>query len=169
MYHYVNSFTNNEVGGQELLNIRPYILEQLGMYSISHQEIVLEAVKLLRNFVSDTFSEYILVTWEDDSRSEHLSGLLLSSQEVERMSLNFADKICPRECIYNIYKIVTQELNSVGVLRDFSGTDLFLPTLLGQRQTIRVSFDKLPRKLKTWFHLFWKLFQFVFIGISQNY
>uniref|UniRef100_A0A1L8DXV9 Putative membrane-associated guanylate kinase-interacting protein/connector enhancer of ksr n=1 Tax=Nyssomyia neivai TaxID=330878 RepID=A0A1L8DXV9_9DIPT len=50
MYHYVNSFTNNEVGGQELLSIRPYILEQLGMYSISHQEIVLEAVKLLRNF-----------------------------------------------------------------------------------------------------------------------
>ncbi|XP_059613037.1 uncharacterized protein LOC132259421 [Phlebotomus argentipes] len=50
MYHYVNSFTNNEVGGQELLSIRPYILEQLGMYSISHQEIVLEAVRLLRNF-----------------------------------------------------------------------------------------------------------------------
>ncbi|GAB0093263.1 uncharacterized protein DMENIID0001_083420 [Sergentomyia squamirostris] len=50
MYHYVHSFTNNEVGGQELLNIRPYILKKLGMSIISHQEIVLEAVKLLRNF-----------------------------------------------------------------------------------------------------------------------
>ncbi|KXJ68332.1 hypothetical protein RP20_CCG004169 [Aedes albopictus] len=50
MYHYVQSFTNNEVGGEQLLNIRPYELEQLGMYSIGHQEIVLEAVGYLRNF-----------------------------------------------------------------------------------------------------------------------
>ncbi|XP_055598438.1 uncharacterized protein LOC129748015 isoform X1 [Uranotaenia lowii] len=50
MYHYVQSFTNNEVGGKQLLNIRPYELEQLGMYSIGHQEIVLEAVEYLKNF-----------------------------------------------------------------------------------------------------------------------
>lgn len=50
MYHYVNSFTNNEVDGQQLLHIRPYELEQLGIYSIGHQEIVLEAVEQLRNF-----------------------------------------------------------------------------------------------------------------------
>lgn len=50
MYHYVQSFTNNEVGGRQLLNIRPYELEQLGMYSIGHQEIVLEAVGYLKNF-----------------------------------------------------------------------------------------------------------------------
>lgn len=50
MYHYINSFTNNEVRGEQLLNIRPYELEQLGMYSIGHQEIVLEAVEQLRNF-----------------------------------------------------------------------------------------------------------------------
>ncbi|XP_055916642.1 uncharacterized protein LOC129949295 [Eupeodes corollae] len=50
MYNYVYSFTNNEVGGQQLLNIRPYELEQLGMVSIGHQEIVLEAVENLRNF-----------------------------------------------------------------------------------------------------------------------
>lgn len=50
MYHYINSFTNNEVRGEQLLNIRPYELEQLGMYSIGHQEIVLEAVEHLRNF-----------------------------------------------------------------------------------------------------------------------
>lgn len=52
MYHYVQSFTNNEVGGKQLLNIRPYELEQLGMLSIGHQEIVLEAVEYLKNFVS---------------------------------------------------------------------------------------------------------------------
>uniref|UniRef100_A0A0A1WLL9 Connector enhancer of kinase suppressor of ras 3 n=1 Tax=Zeugodacus cucurbitae TaxID=28588 RepID=A0A0A1WLL9_ZEUCU len=50
MEHYIRSFTNNEVGGRQLLNIRPYELEQLGMYSIGHQEIVLEAVENLRNF-----------------------------------------------------------------------------------------------------------------------
>ncbi|XP_004537412.1 uncharacterized protein LOC101449739 isoform X1 [Ceratitis capitata] len=50
MEHYISSFTNNEVGGRQLLNIRPYELEQLGMYSIGHQEIVLEAVENLRNF-----------------------------------------------------------------------------------------------------------------------
>ncbi|XP_055636097.1 uncharacterized protein LOC129775403 [Toxorhynchites rutilus septentrionalis] len=50
MYHYVQSFTNNEVGGKQLLNIRPYELEQLGMCSIGHQEIVLEAVEYLKNF-----------------------------------------------------------------------------------------------------------------------
>lgn len=50
MYHYTNSFTNNEVNGQQLLHIRPYELEQLGIYSIGHQEIILEAVEHLRNF-----------------------------------------------------------------------------------------------------------------------
>lgn len=52
MYNYVYSFINNGVGGHQLLNIRPYELEQLGMNSIGHQEIVLEAVENLRNFVS---------------------------------------------------------------------------------------------------------------------
>jgi len=51
MYSYIQSFTNNEVGGQQLLNIRPHELEQLGMQKIGHQEIVLEAVEHLRNFV----------------------------------------------------------------------------------------------------------------------
>ncbi|XP_058061717.1 uncharacterized protein LOC131212018 [Anopheles bellator] len=50
MYHYVQSFTNNGVGGKQLLNIRPYELEQLGMNLIGHQEIVLEAVENLKNF-----------------------------------------------------------------------------------------------------------------------
>lgn len=50
MYKYINSFTNNEIRGHALLNIRPYELNELGMYSIGHQEIVLEAIEQLRNF-----------------------------------------------------------------------------------------------------------------------
>lgn len=50
MYKYVASFTNNEIKGQSLLNIRPYELVELGMHAIGHQEIVLEAVEHLRNF-----------------------------------------------------------------------------------------------------------------------
>lgn len=60
MYHYINSFTNNQIGGQQLLNIRPYELEQLGMRSIGHQEIVLEAVENLRNFVSSLKFKLVL-------------------------------------------------------------------------------------------------------------
>lgn len=50
MYKYINSFTNNEIRGLQLLNIRPYELCELGMFSIGHQEIVLDAVEQLRNF-----------------------------------------------------------------------------------------------------------------------
>lgn len=50
MYKYVVSFTNNEIKGHQLLNIRPYELEELGMRAIGHQEIVLGAVEHLRNF-----------------------------------------------------------------------------------------------------------------------
>lgn len=49
MYKYTVSFTNNGVKGEQLLNIRPYELEQLGMHAIGHQEIILEAVEHLRN------------------------------------------------------------------------------------------------------------------------
>lgn len=49
MYKYIVSFTNNGVKGEQLLNIRPYELEQLGMHAIGHQEIILEAVEHLRN------------------------------------------------------------------------------------------------------------------------
>lgn len=53
MYNYVYAFSRHEINGHQLLNVRPYELEQLGMYSIGHQEIVLEAVENLRNFVSN--------------------------------------------------------------------------------------------------------------------
>jgi SAM domain (Sterile alpha motif) len=51
MYQYTHSFTNNGVSGKQLLNIRPYELEQLGIKLIGHQEIILEAVDYLKNFV----------------------------------------------------------------------------------------------------------------------
>lgn len=57
MYKYVISFANNEIKGQTLLNIRPYELNELGMSSIGHQEIVLEAVEQLRNFHYDLEKE----------------------------------------------------------------------------------------------------------------
>lgn len=50
MLPYVHSFTNNTVNGQQLLNLRPEDLEQLGVLKLGHQEIILEAVEYLRNF-----------------------------------------------------------------------------------------------------------------------
>lgn len=50
MLPYVHSFTNNKVNGQQLLNLRPEDLEQLGVLKLGHQEIILEAVEYLRNF-----------------------------------------------------------------------------------------------------------------------
>lgn len=49
MYDYITAFTDKDIRGNELLNIRPYKLEALGIYSIGHQEIILEAVEHLRN------------------------------------------------------------------------------------------------------------------------
>lgn len=57
MHKYIHSFANNEIKGQTLLNIRPYELEELGITSIGHQEIVLEAVEQLRNFNYDLEKE----------------------------------------------------------------------------------------------------------------
>lgn len=50
MLPYVHSFTNNKVNGQQLLNLRPEDLEQLGVIKLGHQEIIIEAVEYLRNF-----------------------------------------------------------------------------------------------------------------------
>lgn len=50
MYPYIQSFTNNQIYGHHLLNIRPYELENLGIQSIGHQEILLEAIEKLKNF-----------------------------------------------------------------------------------------------------------------------
>jgi len=48
----VQSFLNNEVSGQQLLNLRPDDLDHLGVHKLGHQELILEAVEHLRNFVS---------------------------------------------------------------------------------------------------------------------
>lgn len=52
MYRYLTSFTNNQINGMQLLNIRPYELEELGVKSVGHQEIILEALRVLKDFVS---------------------------------------------------------------------------------------------------------------------
>lgn len=52
MYRYLSSFANNQINGNRLLNIRPYELEELGIACIGHQEIILEALEVLKNFVS---------------------------------------------------------------------------------------------------------------------
>lgn len=55
---YIKAFSNNQIDGDSLLNLRPYELEELGIISVGHQEIILEAVELLKNFVSFFFSFY---------------------------------------------------------------------------------------------------------------
>nr|CAD7401000.1 unnamed protein product [Timema poppensis] len=47
---YIHSFLNNEVNGQQLLNLRPDDLNHLGVHKLGHQELILEAVEHLRNF-----------------------------------------------------------------------------------------------------------------------
>lgn len=50
---YAKSFLNNGVNGYQLLNLRSDDLEHLGVVNLGHQEIILEAVEHLRNFVSN--------------------------------------------------------------------------------------------------------------------
>lgn len=79
MNKYVFSFTNNQVNGQQLLHIRSYELEQLGMTSIGHQEIVLEAVESLRNFVCNLILQrkktkyYIFIALQHRQRESSVS------------------------------------------------------------------------------------------------
>ncbi|XP_049822493.1 uncharacterized protein LOC109594029 isoform X2 [Aethina tumida] len=47
---YAASFLNNGVTGHQLLNLRAEDLEHLGVKTLGHQEIILEAVEHLRNF-----------------------------------------------------------------------------------------------------------------------
>lgn len=55
---YIKAFANNQIDGRQLLNLRPYELEELGIISVGHQEIILEAVEHLKNFVSQLFYFY---------------------------------------------------------------------------------------------------------------
>lgn len=56
---YIHWFSNNEVNGQQLLNLSPDELTHLGVYKLGHQELILEAVQQLRNFVSDNSKIFI--------------------------------------------------------------------------------------------------------------
>ncbi|KAL0270564.1 UNVERIFIED_CONTAM: hypothetical protein PYX00_007933 [Menopon gallinae] len=47
---YLHWFSNNEVNGQQLLNLSPDELTHLGVLKIGHQELILDAVEHLRNF-----------------------------------------------------------------------------------------------------------------------
>ncbi|XP_071442402.1 uncharacterized protein cnk [Hetaerina americana] len=47
---YIHAFLNNEVSGQQLLNLQPDDLENLGVLKLGHQELILEAVEYLQNF-----------------------------------------------------------------------------------------------------------------------
>lgn len=48
---YNTSFLNNAVTGHQLLSLRADDLEHLGVKTLGHQEIILEAVEHLRTFV----------------------------------------------------------------------------------------------------------------------
>lgn len=41
-----------DINGQKLLDMQPNDLDKIGVRKIGHQELILEAVDLLRNFVS---------------------------------------------------------------------------------------------------------------------
>jgi connector enhancer of kinase suppressor of Ras 2 len=56
---YIQAFANNQIDGRQLLNLRPYELEELGIVSIGHQESILEAVEHLKNFVRKQNSIFI--------------------------------------------------------------------------------------------------------------
>ena len=49
---YLQLFLNNQVNGQQLLNVRSEDLDNIGVKRLGHQELILEAVEHLRNFVS---------------------------------------------------------------------------------------------------------------------
>lgn len=51
------------MNGHQLLNLRSDDLEHLGVVTLGHQEIILEAVEHLRNFVSISFT--VLVVYLD--------------------------------------------------------------------------------------------------------
>lgn len=48
---YLKAFANNHIDGQQLLNISYTELYELGIDKIGHQEILLEAIEHLKNFV----------------------------------------------------------------------------------------------------------------------
>ncbi|XP_065201837.1 CNK3/IPCEF1 fusion protein isoform X2 [Planococcus citri] len=50
---YIRLFVEKNINGQQLLDLQPNDLEEIGVYKIGHQEIILEAIDLLKNFYYD--------------------------------------------------------------------------------------------------------------------
>ena len=69
---YIKAFANNQIDGVSLLNLRPYELEELGIISVGHQEIILEAVEHLKNFVRFSFSVLFLSQSTGNNKMIHL-------------------------------------------------------------------------------------------------
>lgn len=49
---YIRLFVEKNINGQQLLDLQPNDLEEIGVYKIGHQEIILQAIELLKHFVS---------------------------------------------------------------------------------------------------------------------
>lgn len=62
MLQYIRSFVDKNINGQQLLDLQPDDLEDIGVYKIGHQEIILEAIELLKNFVS--YSLIFVIYWK---------------------------------------------------------------------------------------------------------
>jgi len=56
---YIKYFIDTDVNGQKLLDMQPNDLDKIGVRKIGHQELILETVDLLRNFVSGYYKIYI--------------------------------------------------------------------------------------------------------------
>lgn len=99
MFDYVDSFTNNQIDGQTLLTIRPYELEELGMKSIGHQEILFEGLDLLRNFHYNFARENLqFLALQCATSSESLMNQLRVSTESRRIET---------EILYTVSELVT--------------------------------------------------------------
>lgn len=75
---YIPMFLSNEVKGQQLLNLRSDDLENIGVYTIGHQELILEAVGQLRNFVS-IFEHVIFLLYKSRLLNVNLTVLNFST------------------------------------------------------------------------------------------
>lgn len=53
---YIRLFVDKNINGEQLLDLQSDDLEDLGVTKIGHQEIILEAIDLLKNFVRRTVS-----------------------------------------------------------------------------------------------------------------
>ncbi|KAK4879133.1 hypothetical protein RN001_007279 [Aquatica leii] len=97
---YTKSFLNNEVKGHQLLSLRSDDLEHLGVYTLGHQEIILEAVEHLRNF------HYKL----DKENLQMLALRLSCSANSLYNELSLTDEDCtmvPTQTMSDVHNVIT--------------------------------------------------------------